>query len=49
VKHIVRNVRLDECRRLVDDIMKMVVAEEIEAFVREYLVRRFPDEFQAGI
>jgi len=48
VKHIVRKVTLDECRDLVDDVMKMVVAEEIEEFVRTYLVRRFPDEFHTG-
>jgi phosphotransferase system enzyme I (PtsI) len=45
VKKIVRQTTLEESKALLESIMTVSTAEEIEHRVREYMVRRFPEDF----
>jgi len=45
VKKIVRQATLEESRALLENVLTVATAEEIEHLVREYMIRRFPDDF----
>jgi phosphotransferase system enzyme I (PtsI) len=48
VKRIVRAARLADGRALVERILEMTVADDIEREVRVEMARRFPDLIEAG-
>ena len=48
IKKIIRAVSVKECRKLVDRIMSFNTASEIEFFVRDYMRRKFTDDFEVA-
>jgi phosphotransferase system enzyme I (PtsI) len=48
IKKIIRAVSMKECRKLVDRIMSFNTASEIEFFVRDYMRRKFTDDFEVA-
>jgi phosphotransferase system enzyme I (PtsI) len=45
VKKIIRAVTMKECRALLKKILTMSTAAEIEYYVRNYMIKKFPDDF----
>ena len=45
VKKMVRAVTMKECKALLKKVLAMSTAEEIENYVRGYMVRKFPGDF----
>ncbi len=45
VKKIIQAVNMKECRSLLKKVLAMSTAAEIEYFVRNYMVKKFPDVF----
>ena len=45
VKKIIRAVNMKECRALLKKALTMSTAAEIEYFVRNYMIKKFPDDF----
>ena len=45
VKKIVREATLEESKALLDSVLVFTTAEEIEQHVRDYMIRRFPEDF----
>jgi phosphotransferase system enzyme I (PtsI) len=45
VKKIVREATLEESKALLDSVLAFATAEEIEQHVRDYMIRRFPEDF----
>jgi phosphotransferase system enzyme I (PtsI) len=45
VKKIVREATLEESKALLDSVLAFTTAEEIEQHVRDYMIRRFPEDF----
>jgi len=45
VKKIIQAVTVKECRALLKKVMTMPTADEIEYFVRNYMLKKFPDDF----
>jgi phosphotransferase system enzyme I (PtsI) len=45
VKKVVRMLRLDESRSLVEQLFQFATASEIEGFLRSWMAKRFPEDF----
>jgi phosphotransferase system enzyme I (PtsI) len=45
VKRIIRNSTMKESKELLNKVMAFSTAEEIEKFVRSYMIQRFPEDF----
>ncbi len=45
VKKIVRQVTFEESKALLDKVLTFATAEEVEAYVRNYMKQRFPKDF----
>ena len=45
VKKIIRAVNMKECRALLKKVLTMSTASEIEYYVRNYMNKKFPDDF----
>jgi phosphotransferase system enzyme I (PtsI) len=45
VKKIIRAVNMKECRALLKKVLTMPTAAEIEYYVRNYMIKKFPDDF----
>ena len=48
VKKLIRSVTMKECRKLVERVMTFNTASEIEFFVRDYMRRKFTDDFEVA-
>ncbi len=48
VKKIIRNATFEESQALLNKAMTFSTAREIEAYVRDYMTSRFPDDFRQG-
>ena len=48
VKKLIRSVRLDECRDLTNKAFQMQGAQEIRAFIEDWIRERFPDDYFLG-
>lgn len=46
VKKIIRGATVKESRELLETVMKFSTVGEIEKYVRKYMIKRFPDEFE---
>jgi len=46
VKKIIRNATFEESQTLLNKVMTFSTAREIEAYVRDYMTSRFPDDFR---
>ena len=45
VKKIIRNSTLEESKALLEQVMSFTTSVRIEEFVRDYMIKRFPEEF----
>jgi phosphotransferase system enzyme I (PtsI) len=48
IKKLIRSVTVKECRKLVERVMTFNTASEIEFFVRDYMRRKFTDDFEVA-
>jgi hypothetical protein len=45
VKKVLRMARFEETRSLVEQLFQLPTASEIECFVRNWMAKRFPEDF----
>jgi len=46
IKKIIRESTLEESKLMLKEALSFNTASEVRAYVNDYMVRRFPDEFQ---
>lgn len=49
VKKIIRASTMVDCKKLLKKVLTFTTAQEIEAYVRSYMMKRFPEEFSEKI